>query len=35
LIRLRLARDPTLCVVIHTGLALQHLDILRDSLEEP
>jgi hypothetical protein len=35
LIRLRLAHDPTLCAVIHTGLALDHTGILRDSLKEP
>jgi hypothetical protein len=35
LIRLRLAHALTLCVLIHTGLALEHMDNLRDSLEEP
>ena len=29
------ADDPLSCVAIGTGLALEHMDILRDSLEEP
>ncbi len=29
------ADDPLACVAIGTGLALEHMDILRDSLEEP
>ena len=29
------ADDPLSCVAMGTGMALEHLDILRDSLEEP
>jgi rod shape-determining protein MreB len=29
------ADDPLSCVAVGTGLALEHMDILRDSLEEP
>lgn len=29
------AEDPLSCVAVGTGLALEHMDILRDSLEEP
>jgi rod shape-determining protein MreB len=29
------ADDPLSCVAIGTGLALEHMDILRDSLSEP
>jgi hypothetical protein len=32
---LHLADDPLSCVAVGTGFALESMDILRDSLEEP